>query len=231
MPEKLLEKIYKIILNRIVDKIPEPSFKVPIDFSLRDAILAKSNKRIAELLFSRYSRIELSKSFEEKSYIIDEYMRVHEISARTIDEAIRKIDKLGISIVNSLVRIWPTIPPHLLSSDLLLATEINARSLAVASRRGDEVHLLLMKGDWEKCMNIREKVSLKIFENADEIVPLVTNIREEIESFDAFNYGGNFIKLYPNIINEVKWHDAVNYLTRKYLGPIEFPQYILFRLI
>ena len=233
MREKILERVYKIVLREIISKIDAPRLRVTLDLGLKNAILSAQKNKIMQRILGIFREEALIKAFREDLFVIDERFKVHKIAAGNVDEAVKATDNLDIRNVVSVVRSWPTIPPHLLATDLLFAAEVGAKSLVMVSRQGNELHFLLMKlkGRWEDCLEIRDVVAKELFEKADTMVPVMSRRSEEIERFDAFNYKGKFVKLYPGITNSAEWKKAINIITEKYLGPIEFPQYFFVRLL
>jgi len=233
MVEKILDKVYKTVLSKIADYINEPKELIKIDETIRDYILLDNREKLINRLFSSFSEDYFEKIFSERYFIIDEDLNVILIHNYSTDKIIEEIYNRGITNILSIIRTWPTIPPHVLLKDLKLADELNAQSIGVVSKRGIELHILLMKAKrkWRDCFEIRNKISRYLFEKADSLVPVMRDGYEEIEEFDSFNVGDKVLNLYPEVIDEKKWREAIDLITSNYLGPIEFPQYFFVKLI
>lgn len=230
---KVLDKIYKTILLKIINYVNEPKELIRMDEVIKDYILLDRREKLIDRLFSLFSEDYFEKIFQERYFIVDENLSVTLIHNYSTDRIIEEIYNKGIEKVLSIIRTWPTIPPHIHLKDLRLADELNALSIGAVVKRGIEVHILLMKAKhaWRECFDVRNRVSRKLFEKADSLVLVMRNGYEEIEEFDSFNIGDKVMNLYPEIADEHNWRDAINLMTSNYLKLIEFPQYFFVKLV
>ncbi len=233
MREKILSRIYRLIFSRIIDYVEEPKEKILVDESMRDLIVYGYKGELLDRFLARYDENYLENLFHERYFIIDRDYNVNIVHSYSTYKIIEEIYNKGITNVMGVVRSWPTIPPHILHKDLKIASELNAKSIGVVSKRGNEVHILLMKPktSWEDCINNRDEVSRYLFEKADMIVPVLVEGYEYEERFDSFNVGDKILNLYPEVSEEKSWKEAIEVITRKYIGSVEFPQYFFVKLI
>jgi len=202
-----------------------------MDAWLLSLIENKDYGRLSSEIFFRFSESELLNSFDEKIFVVDENFTLYEIPLTTLREVISGASRLGRKNIIGIIRTWPTIPPHFLASDFIIASKLNSSALISITKRKEEIHILAMRGDWDKCLNIREKLIPNLFRTAEKIVPKLAIQSEPRDYIDEFSIGGRLLRIYPEISEEKPWKEAMNMITRKYLEATEFPQYIMFKLI
>ncbi|MHA1617625.1 MAG: hypothetical protein ACTSX9_10015 [Candidatus Njordarchaeales archaeon] len=230
---KLLEKLLRITVNKLATKYSEPSIRVPINDYYRALISYSKTEVLLKEMLRKYGFEGIASSFRDSIFLVTDTLELVEFRNRKIDDILEEVNTRGLRIIGA-IREWPTIPPHFLASDYILASELDIKALLSFSKKGAEVHVLAMKGDWLKCLQVRRYIVDRLFKVAESFVPKLSSEKipylSETE-IDEISLEEGVLRIYPEILEEKKWRNIVNLLVMSYLGASEYPQYIFFRLI
>ncbi|MHA1589084.1 MAG: hypothetical protein ACTSVA_00580 [Candidatus Njordarchaeales archaeon] len=228
---RLLERLLNLAIRKIIDKYSGPTLKVEMSDYFRILLSEHRGDELYKELSRSYGNEKLSHSFSDSLYLVTDSLEIIKPHTRSIDELIDYTYEDNVRLIGA-IREWPTIPPHFMASDFILASEINLRALISFSRIGNEVHVLAMKGDWSKCLQVRRYVVERIIEVAERFVPKLSEEKlTYVSEIDEIPIKYGTLRIYPEVFDSKKWKEVLNLITMAYLGATEFPQYILFRLI
>ncbi len=222
---KVYDKLYRLILKKIVPRVPEKRILVPFTESLKLRYFSRDFEGFLSVIRTLYN-LESFKMLEDL-FIVDALGDVIKIQDHSQAE---EIADEGIIEPRCFVRYWPTVPPHFSSKDLDLADRLDLNAIASFTKEGNELHIFMIKGDWFSFRDVRRRVAVKLLNMAEEIsLSIEKEGKPRLSEPDEISYGEGVIKILPHIESERRWKKAINLLTFSYLSE-ELPQYLYLKL-